>query len=747
MTALFLTRLGLYILAFLLPVLHPSIPVPYDRMGWWLWFGLLPAEMLAAFLLSPPRLRLWTWLAAAGGLIAVSVLLGSGIGPHTLPFIGVGAGSFLLTAAIFKTGAKGRTLAFVEPFFLAFLYYKMLSFSRASEATAAASAGLTQLLLVVSVCAFLLHGLVLYLATFHRQEARRGLKEVGVFLSVAVPVVLAVALLLPPDFVNHSVVFNRLKEEPRPKPYPLDLEGGGPPGGNLQARREWQERLRDRLGRGNRPGGQQPGEGEQGQAQLEGIPADQWGGAQQGMGEGGDNRQYAVMVLVSRRDPTYVADAYFARFDPERGFRFSDDEPLNQLTWLRLLETWKNPEPNTDRMRESQQMLAFSTLSERFLAYRPETVEPTVLNRRFHPFEFSYRSTSLMSTSGPADLAAIQGLTPEEQARLAEYLLIDLPEAYRPVFERHLREAVGGKSGYFERIRAIMESFSTFQYELGFDDNVDTEKMAWFLGEAKTGDCTEFSNSTAILARLAGIPARVVTGYLASRNLQTMAHLQGLLVLQRHIEPLQQYSLRDLYLVTTAHRHSWVQLYMPGYGWVDFDPTSYAIPPMGMGNPNSMNVVIPLIQEMENPVVFRIPWVPILRGLAVLAFAGLVGVYLYRYGRELYLWRLAAGQGTRSIRALYLLLLLRLAQNGRPLKPPAQTALEYAGADSGLHRFSSLYTMLRYRDRYRPGEREALLRQIRGSYQDVARSARRPGLAAFLRRLLSLRGLYYRGSR
>jgi transglutaminase-like putative cysteine protease len=700
--------------------------------------------MLVAFYLAPPRLRLGAWLLAAAGPIAVSVLLGSGIGPYTLPFIGVGAGSFLLTAFLFKTGPKGRSLAFVEPFFLAFIYYKMLSFSRASEATALQSAGITQLLLVASVCAFLLHGLVLYLSTFHRREHRRGLREVVLFLTVAVPVVLVVALILPPDFVKHSVVLNRLKEEPRPKPYPLDLDSNGPPGGNLQSRRQWEEWMRDRFGRdGREQGGRERGgrDPRAGQGVLEGVPADQWEGAQEG--EGSEARQYAVMVLVTRMEPAYVADAYFAGFDPERGFVFSDDEPLNELTYLRLLETWKNPQANADEKRSPQEVFTFSTLPERYLAYRPEEVEPTVLNRKYHPFEYSFRAVSLVSDGRDADWTAIEGLPAEDRDRLQRYLQIGVPEEHRPAFQKHLDQALRGRTGYYERIQALMESFSTFQYELGFTDDVSTAQMEWFLGEVRTGDCTEFSNSTAILARMAGIPARVVTGYLGSRNLQTMAHLQGLLVLREHIEPLQEFSLRELILVTSAHRHSWVQLYMPGYGWVDFDPTTYAIPPVGGGDPNNMNVVIPLIQEMENPEVFRFPWVPVLQGLAILVFTGLVSVYLYRYGRQAYLWRLAAGQSPRSLRALYTLLLMRLAESGQPLKSPAETALEYAGGDADLRRFSSLYTMLRYRDRFRSGERDDAVRRMRETYREVSRLARRPGLAATLKRVFSLRGLYY----
>ena len=70
MIFLFFTRLALYILAFSLPVFHPGIVISYDVVGWWLFFVLVPAEMLAAYFLAPPRLGTKLWLFTGAFLIA-----------------------------------------------------------------------------------------------------------------------------------------------------------------------------------------------------------------------------------------------------------------------------------------------------------------------------------------------------------------------------------------------------------------------------------------------------------------------------------------------------------------------------------------------------------------------------------------------------------------------------------------------------------------------------------------------------
>jgi transglutaminase-like putative cysteine protease len=734
---LFYTRLALYLIILALPFLHPAIVVPYDRVGLIFWFFLIPVEMLAAFYLSPPRFRLRTWLMSGAAPIAIFILAVSGFELVSLLYLLGAAAAFLLTVLVFKTDGFGRPVAVLEPFLLAVVAFRILSFSRASEALARQASGITQAILVLIPLAFLLHGLVLYLSAFHRPGARRGLREVMVFLIVAVPLFLVFSFVLPPDFVSHSIVLNRIDRDIKPRPVPLNERGPGWPGGNLLSE--------DGQWRGMREGDGESDQGENGQNggnALEGIPSDQWGEA--GLEQGAESKQYAVMVVASPVQPVYAADAYFGDFDPEAGFLLSRDEPLNELTYLRFLETWTDHDPPADRLRQEVEIAYVSTLPERYLPYRPRSIEPTVLKREYNPFQYSYRAVAGISRSTPRDWKAIQGLSPEERAALSPFLRIPLSEPRRQAFASYLAEAVGEESGYYGRIEAILKSFDDYQYDIGFDDDTSVAKMESFLVKSKRGDCTEFSNTVAILLRLAGIPSRVVTGYLASRELQSFAHLRGLLMLREAIPELQEFSFGELYLVTTAQRHSWVQAYLPSYGWVDFESTTYALPPPPGRNPNSMNVVIPLIQgEVSNRRVFQFPWLLALQFLAALAVLTLAGMYAFRFGRESYLGLLARRENLRGLKALYTLLLIKLSARGFEVKKPYLTPMEYAGQHPELTRFAAIYTMLRYRETMSETERLQSWQELRAGYREILEHSLRPGFWPALQRLFSLKGLHY----
>lgn len=75
-----------------------------------------------------------------------------------------------------------------------------------------------------------------------------------------------------------------------------------------------------------------------------------------------------------------------------------------------------------------------------------------------------------------------------------------------------------------------------------------------FLFETKKGHCEYFATAMAVMLRSLGVPARVVNGYLRGEY-----------------NPIGRY-----YLVRARDAHSWVEVYFPGYGWVEFDPTPIA---------------------------------------------------------------------------------------------------------------------------------------------------------------------------
>ncbi|HKJ85170.1 MAG TPA: transglutaminase-like domain-containing protein, partial [Spirochaetia bacterium] len=264
--------------------------------------------------------------------------------------------------------------------------------------------------------------------------------------------------------------------------------------------------------------------------------------------------------------------------------------------------------------------------------------------------------------------------------------------------------------------------------------------MARFVSEVHSGDCVEFANTAAILGRLLGVPSRVVTGYLATSSLQNPAHLRGLAVLRESLPSIREYPLDDMFLVTTSHRHAWPQFYLPGYGWVDFEPTSYAIPPPPGGDPNERRVVIPLISPREEPVTAAFPWARVGSILLLLAAGTVAALYLLRYGAQIWLSIRARGSDRTAAIARYRLLLMRLAARGYDLKPASMTAIEYGDSHPELAAFSSVYTRLRYAP---PRLDRAAIDELEREYRAALRAAVAGRPWRRLAGALSLRGLHY----
>lgn len=817
---LFITRLGLYLLAVAVPYFHPAVVVEYDRVSRWVWFILVPAEMALAYGLMG-RLK---WPAAgplAGlGAILFSILVVAGWNQEALFVAVAGAIGYVWTYLVFRRTGRGPGLAVLELFAFAYIYYKIIVFSRAADEVSAESAGYTAMVFAIALVAFLLHGVVLYLAAFPvRGTARRRL-EAAFFFGGVLPATLVLAFLFPRDFVNHDVVFNFLKEEPPPSPQRIDenWEGGaeGQGGGRQKEERhtrnglplggrgdKYPSQMGDNKGQGQgggQAGGQQPqGQGQQGGGQnqqgqnqnqggqgqkqggqnqqggqndqeqggrllaqgqgqgqgqnqsqsgnnnnLEGVPSDQWNNQQQG-GQGQGGRQHTVMVIHSKTGPIYSADAYWEAFDPDLGFEV-DESRLNHLGRIRLLETWREKTPNYDFKRGTYEVYYLSTIKDRVLAYQPVFIEPTVQDVRYKPFNLSYRAKSFISTSGPEDWKQAGDLSAREKRDLEKFLELPLTEEDQRRFAGYLNGLIKDKHGYWERLEAILKGFKNYQYKLGFEEDTRVASLRGFLFNTREGDCTEFAHTAALLGRMSGVPSRVVTGYLASRELQTRAHVRGLNVLRRQIKPLQKFPLEELYLITTSHRHAWAQFYIPRYGWIDFETTAYAKPPKPQFDPNNRDVVIPLIDEEQvkrPPQEFQIPWKLVGKLALILALTIVLGLYSYRYIREAYLgWR-SRGEGEASLTALYTLLLMKLAAAGYRLRPPFQTPMEYAREHDDLKGFAALYTMLRYRVHIGPEERMISRRKLQEEYSRLLESSRKPGLGRALGRLFSLRGLYY----
>ena len=114
-----------------------------------------------------------------------------------------------------------------------------------------------------------------------------------------------------------------------------------------------------------------------------------------------------------------------------------------------------------------------------------------------------------------------------------------------------------------ERARAIERRLRVdYGYTLELPDRRQRDPLANFLFARKKGHCEYFASAMAVMLRSLGIPARLATGF------------------QSGIYN----SVSDLWLVRASDAHSWVEAWIPGYGWTTFDPT----PP----DPNPQNFAL-----------------------------------------------------------------------------------------------------------------------------------------------------------
>jgi transglutaminase-like putative cysteine protease len=105
----------------------------------------------------------------------------------------------------------------------------------------------------------------------------------------------------------------------------------------------------------------------------------------------------------------------------------------------------------------------------------------------------------------------------------------------------------------YDQSVAIESYLRTFPYSLDVPaPPVNRDVADFFLFDLKKGYCDYYASTMAVMARAAGIPSRLVIGF-ASGQFDYQ---------------------RNQFVITRADSHAWVEIYFPGYGWVEFEPTA-----------------------------------------------------------------------------------------------------------------------------------------------------------------------------
>ncbi|MBN2627522.1 MAG: transglutaminase domain-containing protein, partial [Spirochaetales bacterium] len=448
-----------------------------------------------------------------------------------------------------------------------------------------------------------------------------------------------------------------------------------------------------------------------------------------------------VMIVESELSFTYLASRYFTVHDGRAGFTADEGNYLNGIARTRYVETWKNPHTPLFAGREGINVFVLSVESTRGIPYFPYSVEPTISDRTYYPFLYSWNSLSLVTDPRRMVLLNFIDSYPDElPVEAQDSLQLDLTEDELKGLDDLLATLEWEGKPPYARFKAILNLYRDYQYNMGYTEDWTTGHILDFLENTREGDCTEFANGAALMARRMGIPARVVTGYLASEDLQTPNHKKALSYLKNQIPPLADKDLSRLFLVTTSHKHAWIQCWFPEFGWVDMETTGTAIPPSGSGDPNKLDVVIPMITEtVKGKGRFIFPWRIVLRVILGGAVLLLATAYAARIILLIRLTVNASRPGEGGYKAAYRLVLMRWADRGKPPRERQMTPKEYARICPELSPFTEAFMEGVYGSGG-DGNRESWER-MRGEYRALFREDR--SLLRSMREAVSLKGLYY----
>jgi protein-glutamine gamma-glutamyltransferase len=185
-----------------------------------------------------------------------------------------------------------------------------------------------------------------------------------------------------------------------------------------------------------------------------------------------------------------------------------------------------------------------------FGSFREITVDD---DQTFHSLDHEhtvnvYEGVSDVSFPAPATLDRLQLSTPPW---IPDHYL-QLPEKLDPRIPQLAHKLTDSERSPYRRAVAIEHYLTTqYGYTLQLPAQPPADPLADFLFRRRRGHCEYFASSMAVLLRTVGIPSRVVTGFRGAQFNQ----------------------LNSTYIIRASDAHSWIEAYIPGAGWVTFDPT------------------------------------------------------------------------------------------------------------------------------------------------------------------------------
>ena len=161
---------------------------------------------------------------------------------------------------------------------------------------------------------------------------------------------------------------------------------------------------------------------------------------------------------------------------------------------------------------------------------------------------------------------------------------LQLPDNFSPRIQALAQEITAGSETPYEKTAAITQYLR---------DNIEyspsipaapalSDPLEWILFEHKKGYCVYYATFEVLMLRSLGIPARMVVGF--SQGAGATSEEEGGVI--------EDFSISS-FTVRKRNAHAWPEVYFPGMGWVEFEPTENQAPlnrPLAPRDPNETDL-------------------------------------------------------------------------------------------------------------------------------------------------------------
>jgi len=239
----------------------------------------------------------------------------------------------------------------------------------------------------------------------------------------------------------------------------------------------------------------------------------------------------------------------------------SSSLPLPQFELRReVTQTIRPLQPGTNLLFAASQPIRISLPVKIELSYVPPSVAASQglsspianISIMYSRSRLKNKAYTVVSSVTWADVESLRAAGADYSTWVtARYLQLPstLPNRVRALAEDITKDY----DGPFDKVTALEGYLRTIPYnELISAPPPGRDGVDYFLFDSRQGYCAYYASALAVMARAVGIPARLVSGYTRGEY----------------------HSVSDAYRVRELNAHTWVEIYFPHYGWVEFEPTA-----------------------------------------------------------------------------------------------------------------------------------------------------------------------------